>query len=169
MNEYYAAQNDYRQYMQHHGVKGMHWGIRRYQNYDGAYTQEGLKRFKQREDTYLDAKKRYNIAKRQNTTSKDELKKKKIDTTYDHLKLDKRADEGKKLYQQGRTIKGFNKAITAFASTIGLVPAASMILESSGKISTKTVVYANTVSLGAAMIGGILSGSAYIKNRNMCA
>lgn len=27
----------------HHGIKGMKWGIRRYQNYDGSYTKAGLK------------------------------------------------------------------------------------------------------------------------------
>lgn len=24
--------------LQHHGIPGMHWGVRRYQNYDGSYT-----------------------------------------------------------------------------------------------------------------------------------
>ena len=28
----------------HHGIKGMRWGIRRYQNDDGTYTEAGLKR-----------------------------------------------------------------------------------------------------------------------------
>lgn len=28
-------------YISHYGVKGMHWGIRRYQNLDGTYTIEG--------------------------------------------------------------------------------------------------------------------------------
>lgn len=30
----------------HHGVKGMKWGVRRYQNPDGTLTDEGRKRFK---------------------------------------------------------------------------------------------------------------------------
>lgn len=28
----------------HHGIKGMHWGVRRYQNRDGTYTSKGLQR-----------------------------------------------------------------------------------------------------------------------------
>lgn len=26
----------------HYGIKGMKWGVRRYQNYDGSYTRKGL-------------------------------------------------------------------------------------------------------------------------------
>ena len=31
--------------LMHHGIKGMHWGIRRYQNKDGSLTPEGKKRY----------------------------------------------------------------------------------------------------------------------------
>lgn len=31
-------------YISHHGIKGQKWGIRRYQNENGSYTSEGLKR-----------------------------------------------------------------------------------------------------------------------------
>lgn len=31
--------------LKHHGVKGMHWGVRRYQNPDGSLTEEGLARY----------------------------------------------------------------------------------------------------------------------------
>ena len=29
----------------HHGIEGQKWGVRRYQNPDGSYTAEGLKRY----------------------------------------------------------------------------------------------------------------------------
>lgn len=36
-------QND--DYLAHHGIKGMKWGVRRYQNKDGTLTKEGQKRY----------------------------------------------------------------------------------------------------------------------------
>lgn len=39
----------------HYGVKGMKWGVRRYQNADGSYTSAGKKRYK----TFAQLKKDY--------------------------------------------------------------------------------------------------------------
>jgi hypothetical protein len=32
-------------YLAHHGIKGMKWGVRRYQNSDGSLTLAGKKRY----------------------------------------------------------------------------------------------------------------------------
>ena len=37
--------NDYRDYLEHHGIPGMKWGVRRYQNEDGSLTDKGKKRY----------------------------------------------------------------------------------------------------------------------------
>ena len=41
----FYAPNDCRSYLMHHGVKGMKWGVRRFQNEDGSYTSSGKKRY----------------------------------------------------------------------------------------------------------------------------
>ena len=43
---YYTSQTThYEPYLSHHGVKGMKWGVRRYQNEDGSLTSKGEKRY----------------------------------------------------------------------------------------------------------------------------
>lgn len=52
----------------HHGVKGMKWGVRRYQNADGSLTAAGKKRAaklsEKLDESRLEARVRYNIATR---------------------------------------------------------------------------------------------------------
>ena len=66
----------------HHGILGMHWGIRRYQNKDGSLTAEGIKRYR----TDLKFQKKYNkyVAKQNEKAQKkqekeDEKLKKKLE------------------------------------------------------------------------------------------
>ena len=43
-NNTFYAPNDYRIYLEHHGIKGMKWGVRRFQNKDGSLTSAGKAR-----------------------------------------------------------------------------------------------------------------------------
>lgn len=45
MSTFYPA-NDYRSYLEHHGIKGMKWGHRRFQNEDGTLTPAGKQRYR---------------------------------------------------------------------------------------------------------------------------
>lgn len=47
MRVYYIKKKRFDDYLEHHGIEGQKWGIRRYQNPDGSLTPEGIKRYRQ--------------------------------------------------------------------------------------------------------------------------
>lgn len=173
---YYANSNE----LYHHGVKGMKWGVRRYQNYDGTYTKRGLERYNKAEESYNSASKRYSDARsayKSGTGSKAAVKsakkevktaKRNLDKSYDQLKLDKRADKGKELYKRGNTIEG-NKtkvAIGGTAISIGSY-AASLVLKSSIANESVANVSSAIVNIGGAAASTALATRMAIKNQQL--
>lgn len=58
-------------YLVHHGIKGMHWGIRRYQNADGTLTEAGKVRYIKKAERLV---KSYEDAKRQSIKSSEKAR-----------------------------------------------------------------------------------------------
>jgi hypothetical protein len=106
---------DFKMELYHHGIKGQRWGVRRFQNYDGSYTQAGVKRYntaKGLSDTAEEAYKAGKLSKRALLAAKSNEK-----NAYKQLKKDYLADEGRKLRAKGQTIT--NNAIARQLASLG--------------------------------------------------
>lgn len=82
--------------LMHYGVIGMKWGVRRYQNKDGSYTKEGLRRLRKKEQKeQKDHEKAYNKALKNPE---------KLDKYYDKL-TDEEVKQVKKKYNDIMDVK----------------------------------------------------------------
>ena len=101
--------------LQHHGIKGMHWGVRRYQNPDGSLNTTGRKRQESREEYVKKAEKRIrsnkktlsNLEKEQKLSDKQFINKhrKEIDQlTKEYMEVEEmsKKDAKKELLQEYR-------------------------------------------------------------------
>jgi hypothetical protein len=123
----------YNDELYHHGVKGMKWGVRRYQNEDGSYTKAGRKRYAL--DLDVNDTSRRNIAKIRTGEAKRRLdvakaNKNKPNNDYRIAELQGRVrsakrnernvasiDRGAKLVAKGKTITGSKR--TALILSVG--------------------------------------------------
>lgn len=93
--------------LQHHGVKGMRWGVRRYQNYDGTLTAKGearLEKYRSKEMGILikrSNKEKSDYDKRV-TKLKDKVQKEDNDKKKE--KLNKKIEQAKASYKAGKAI-----------------------------------------------------------------
>lgn len=145
------------EYLVHHGIKGMHWGIRRYQNYDGRYTQAGLARYRESINERDKAKAKYKAMKNNGGYTKHELKKQKAkikladkqaDRRYDLLKKDKLADKGRIRYEEGERILERN----AHTKTI------KKLAWSSTFVGTLMIKEPQKVNTGLQLVSKVLTG-----------
>lgn len=167
----------YENELYHHGILGMKWGVRRYQNKDGSYTRKGLERYRRSEKAYRDAES--NLQKlKENGASKAELKeakktkrqaKKDLSDDYDRLKQDNLADQGKALYAKGKTITDNSSKLKTFMTVSSVVDGAVYIgLKASGmEVATKfgNVPLAELSSVGIGLGAAVVGGAMSVKNR----
>lgn len=157
----------YDSYLEHHGILGQKWGVRRYQNYDGSYTQAGLKRYDSSKESYEKANNAYKETKKaykEGKATKADVANKKIERKqaenkmnkdYKHLKQDKLGDQGKQLYANGKTITG-NSDFTRTMSTIGGLSLSAAAFNRNGNLDSMLRTYgidSSSIPLNKVLIG----------------
>ena len=152
--------NQKNNYLIHWGIKGQKWGIRRYQNFDGSYTQAGLARYFKSKNRYESAKSNYQSIKqdknssrysKQYSKSKVKEAKQQMNKDYKHLKQDKLADKGKVRYGNGEriTAKSNTNRILATIASVGY--SAAVYGYNSNMINKKTAM---GIGLGTTALAG---------------
>lgn len=170
----------YESSLQHYGIKGMKWGVRRYQNYDGSYTQRGLARYRKAESEYESSaakRKATKQAYKSGTASKTDVraakqdtkqKRKALEKSYKQLKQDKLADQGKELYRRGKTITGnsqFN-AIAQASIIMGSGIVNRLLAASTGNTEVANLA-TGAIAAGATAINGIIYAKTQYQNKRL--
>lgn len=135
--------------LQHHGIMGMRWGVRRYQNKDGSLTPAGKKRAAKLKDEYTDltGKRliRKSTAKTNNTT--DQNKKKSIrDMSDDEIKnkINRLENEKRLAGLQADTASKGEK----FVSTVGKQVIAPAAIDAGKRLLTDVFMKIGKEKLG---------------------
>lgn len=174
-------------YLQHYGILGQKWGVRRYENPDGTLTEAGKRRYKTNLDIndksrrniaeirLGEARRRLDVAKKNNSTNNTRIAelKNREKSAKRAVKEAKKFDKGAALAARGRTVLGerqrawlgWGMAYLGSAALVGFLNMRLDDLRAQGRFSASTLAAAKWVAkngqyamLSAALINDMAKG-----------
>lgn len=158
----------------HHGIKGMKWGVRRLESKGGSYTRRGIKKINESLESYDAAKQRLDSSRKSGDKQGTRLAKadmraanRQAKRDYKSLKNDYKADQGKALYANGKTItRNLIKNARAQSAIVAGSFLLNIALRATGNQQVANMV-SSTVAIGGTAVNAFMAGKTIRDNSRL--